>query len=230
MRVTISALFFGNYPDLHKRLLQGFKTTRWPQNDQVRLNFWSNQVPEATKNFIARLQLPVSVTLFESDVNVPKYSVMRKLFAEEKAKDVSDWLVWFDDDTIINAPNWMTETLAYINKTPQATYLGQPWGWTWQKGQVEFIAKSKWYKGVPHGVDKGRPTVTFAQGSYWWLKTEAARQLDWPDERLVHNGGDTLLGEAVRQQGWPFHKFYRGISPNAARRRGRSDKPAGASA
>jgi hypothetical protein len=73
------------------------------------------------------------------------------------------------------------------------------------------------------------PGITFATGGYWWLRTDVIRQLDWPDERLSHNGGDTLLGEAIRQQGWPFHKNNYGVKVNAAPRRGLHEAPAGSS-
>ena len=75
------------------------------------------------------------------------------------------------------------------------------------------------------GVTK--PGVSFMTGGYVWLRTDIMRQLDWPDERLNHNGGDTLLGEAIRQQGLPRHHFDYGVAVNKAKRRGLSERPAG---
>jgi hypothetical protein len=53
------------------------------------------------------------------------------------------------------------------------------------------------------------------------------KQLDWPDPRLNHNGGDTLLGEAIRQQQLPRHAFHYGVKINKYKRRGFREKPAG---
>lgn len=162
------------------------------------------------------------------DENIPKYVRMRYTFQRLLNENV-DWLVWFDDDSWIEKADWLPKTLAYLEakKHENVCYVGQPWYVHHLPGQWEFIQQSSWYRGKPPEIIKDKPGVNFAQGAYWWLRADVARQLAWPDIRLSHNGGDTLLGEAVRQQGLPFHKFYYGVRVNDAPRRGVSETPAG---
>ena len=53
------------------------------------------------------------------------------------------------------------------------------------------------------------------------MRTRALRQLDWPDRRLIKEGDDVFLGEAIRQQGWDFcNTGMMGVAVNKAKRRG----------
>jgi hypothetical protein len=227
---TIYALLFGNYYPLHIRLLTGLKK-RVPPN-QAKVVIWGNQVGEATKVWLAKnwiLDWPVLM----STENVPKYRAMRRLFHSYPPQ--SEWVVWFDDDTRLVEESWWFTTRRYIedHHGENICYVGEPWYVHHLPGQWDFIQKATWFKGRPpeqcptrmRGVTK--PGITFAQGAYWWLRTDVLKALDWPDKRLNHNGGDTLLGEAVRQQGLPFHKFSFGVKVNDASRRGMQERPAG---
>ena len=73
----------------------------------------------------------------------------------------------------------------------------------------------------------GATRICFIQGSYWWIRTQAIRRLDWPDKRLRHNGGDTALSEAVWQARLPQHGYTYGVEIDCFPRRGRSEVPAG---
>ena len=107
-------------------------------------------------------------------------------------------------------------------------YVGQPWFVHHLPGQWEFMQRATWFKGRPSELILGKPGVNFATGSYWWLRADVQTSIDWPDVRLGHNGGDTLLGEAIYQNGLPFHKCDYGVKVNAGKRRGYSETPAGA--
>ncbi len=217
----VCALLFGDYPQLHDRLLSGFMRTL-PRTVPVEL--WCNQVCDTTRRLIERSP---QFTVTFSDENVPKYVAMRTMFEKLKQPRAENWVVWFDDDTAVTEDNWLTTTTDWIDLNPNAQYIGQQWSVSHLPGQEEFIRSSKWYQGKPSEIIKGKPGVYFAQGSYWWLRMDMLRQLDWPDQRLRHNGGDTLLGEAVRQSGCQLYNFSRGIKPNNAARRGMNDAPAG---
>jgi GT2 family glycosyltransferase len=106
-------------------------------------------------------------------------------------------------------------------------YFGEPWLWIWRPGELEFIQKASWYKGISPEKVRNVPGVTFAQGSYWGIRTDVLRAIDWPDPRLSHNGGDTKLGEAVRQNGYKFKAYSYGVKTNDSARRGLSEQPAG---
>lgn len=234
---TIYGLLYGNDHKLHKRFI-GSLLKHVPHGTYIRL--WCNTVCSATLQYLAQEQdkrmsklIPDrSLMFFVSDDNVPKYKAMRIMF-EKTWPPESKWVVWFDDDSYIDRDDWWNRTVEYIKTHPSACYIGQPWYVHHLAGQWEFIEKAEWFKGMkpeqcPTKKGKKKPGITFAQGAYWWLRTDVLKSLDWPDPRLNHNGGDTLLGEAIRQQGLPFHKFHYGVQINKAKRRGFHEKPAGA--
>ena len=226
--IEICGLLYGDYHELHKRFLISLASAV-ADDDRVRVALWCNQCCQATKDLLKVLPLGRFSNIILSNENVPKYKVMRKLFNLIATNTDSEWVVWFDDDSHITKPDWLQQTLNFIEskRRENICYVGQKWFVHHLPGQEAFIQQSKWYKGRPSELIKGRPGVWFATGSYWWLRADVLHQLDWPDERLSMNGGDTLLGEAVRQQGLPFHHFDYGVKVNDAKRRGFSEKPAG---
>jgi len=226
MRIAVFALFYGDHLELHDRLMSGLEgSLKLPG---VKLTVWLNSVSSRCADRIAKGVAELGGDIAYRGDNVPKYDAMRTMFQPLKATANTDWVVWFDDDTLIEKPDWVSVTSNYILAHPAAVYLGERWFINWMSGQWEFIQKSTWFRDKPAELIKGKPGINFAQGAYWWLKSTAMRDLDWPDPRLSHNGGDTLLGEAIRQQGWPFDKFSYGVKPNKAPRRGLSQRPAGA--
>jgi hypothetical protein len=227
MKIGIFVLMYGDFPQLHQRLLSGLTSTKWPEGHEYNRRVWANQVPDhPLRQVLAPSAMPGNTILRVHSDNTPKYLAMREMFAEAKTS-CWDWVVWLDDDTALPDSAWLKHTLLHIREHPDARYLGQPWHVHHLSGQWEFIQKAKWYKGKPPQMIKGKPGIEFAQGAYWWLRGDVLRELDWPDERLSHNGGDTLLGEAIRQQGWKLSNFWAGVVPNFARRRGRHEAPAG---
>ena len=230
MNATIYALFYGDHHDLHTRLLLSLANF-CPKGGQIRFRFWCNQVCRQTQHLFKR-KYPGEVVVVERDENVPKYKAMREMFKAD-ADDPSDWVVWFDDDSYINKKDWWVKTVSKIQSDPDICYVGQPWYVHHLPGQWKFIQEAEWFTGRESELCATRsptikkPGITFAQGAYWWLRSDVLEQLDWPDPRLSHNGGDTLLGEAVRQQSLPFTKFHYGVAINKAKRRGQHEKPAG---
>ena len=235
MIATIFALFYGDYHNLHARLLNSLK--QYGPVEQVRYRFWLNQVCTKTQRMLDNLMIGRDMRLRVSKENVPKYAVMRDMFEADKQLDPQpEWFIWFDDDSYVTHADWWPKTLEYIqqHRAENICYMGQSWYVHHLPGQFEFIEAADWYTGVPWELCPTKtprvrkPGVSFAQGAYWWLRRDIREKINWPDPRLVHNGGDTLLGEAIRQQSLPFHKFHYGVKLNDAQRRGRNDKPAGA--
>jgi hypothetical protein len=231
---TIYCLLFGAHVKLHKRLLVSL--LRGLPKDVARVVIWCNQVGQPTVDYITTLGSSVEVVFCTE--NMPKYKVMRRLFTGEHVgipAPTTEWVVWFDDDSHITTDIWWHRTLAFIKKkkNDNICYIGQPWYVHYLDGQWDFVKESEWFDGRPAQKfpTKGRarkPGVRFVQGAYWWLRTDVLQQLDWPDPRLNHNGGDTLLGEAIRQQNLPLHDFQFGVKINNGKRRGYSEAPAGA--
>jgi len=226
--VKIHALVYGDYPDLHRHVL-GILTHK-PEVTQALL--WLNEPGAESLKIIEQFcRNPSNNTRYVHEPgNTHKYVAMRRMFSKLTNQK---WVVWFDDDSRLelqdNGTKWFDQMREYIEarENENICYVGQPWFVDYLPGQMEFIKQSSWYKGLPPKMRGTRPIVEFAQGSYWWLRRDVQELLDWPDPRLEHNGGDTLLGEAVRQQGLPFHKFWKGIRPNGAKRRGFHQRPAG---
>ena len=229
MRLFIHALLFGDYPEMHRRLLDSFKRCI-PASPDIDVRLWCNTVGKASSELVTKSGYSASI----SPGNLPKYKLMRLLFdLPKKSGGDKDWVVWFDDDSHLTQVDWLKRHEEFIAAHPEAVYMGQKWFGHHLSGQAEFIRAADWYKGKPFELfptrqpGKKAPGVSFAQGAAWWLRLDVLRLLDWPDQRLNHNGGDTLLGEAVRQQGLPFHCFHYGVKINDAKRRGHSERPAG---
>jgi hypothetical protein len=233
--VTIYILCYGDYLDLHRRLFESLK--KYLPKGVARVVVWGNQLSDASQKYVES-----AVTAFDDrwvnlqPENVPKYTLMRELWHEnEETIPRTPWTLWLDDDTHITSSDWWDKTMKYIkdHEHENICYFGHIWFVHHLPGQWEFIEQSEWYRGVPTEMMPTRtknvkkPGVAFANGGYVWLRSDVLRQINWPDKRLVHNGGDSLLGEAVRQQGFPRFDYHHGVKGNDARRRGRSDKPAG---
>jgi hypothetical protein len=229
---TIYGLLYGSDHRLHTRFLQSLY--RFAPFDEVVFHFWCNTVCKQTQDLLRRyVRDGMPATYYFSEENVKKYKLMRDLFHHTAQPD-TPWIVWFDDDSYIDKGDWWSKTKAHITKTgDDCYYMGQPWYVHHLPGQWDFIRAASWFKNKPPELCPTRnkkvkkPGITFAQGAYWWLRTDIMTMLDWPDPRLNHNGGDTLLGEAIRQQGLPLTKFHYGVAINKAKRRGFHEKPAG---
>jgi hypothetical protein len=228
LKAKLFALMYGDYPQMHRRLLEGFRHV--PEHVEGQIH--CNQVSPAGWDLIAEL-LPKHWTAGGGEENTPKYKVMRRMFEGLEA-DPETWLIWFDDDAWITGPQWWARFTAFIEakKAEQPRYLGEAWYIHWRAGQMQYFRTRPWYRGQPPEMIRGRPGIHFAQGSHWWLRADTRALLDWPDPELSHNGGDTLLGEALRQNGIPFHKVKMAefdIKLNDAKRRGLNEIPLGCS-
>jgi hypothetical protein len=222
--VRVMALLYGPYDRLHCRLLDSFRKAI-PKD--VPITLWLNQVERLTRDRLG--EEPGRYDIIDSQDNVKKYVAMRAMMTRVNVKR-PNWWVWFDDDSHILSEDWWPKMQEYIGQRTRENicYIGQPWFVHHLPGQWEFIQKASWYRGRAADIIKSKPGVWFATGSYWWLRADVQMTIDWPDVRLGHNGGDTLLGEAIHQNGLPFHRFSYGVKVNDyTKRRGYSEAPAG---
>lgn len=233
MLCTVYALFYGTYFKLHKRLIDSL-IAHLPVGE-ARVVCWANVVGPDTLTALEKLRdhFGNESMVIDSKENVPKYIAMRKMYHELSVPD-TEWILWLDDDTYINKSDWWERTTTFIKSSPDVCYFGQKWYVHHLDGQWDFIKDSAWFQGVEpemlltrNGITK-KPGIWFMTGGYVWLKTSLMQALNWPDTRLSHNGGDTLLSEAVRQKGLPRINFDYGVAVNKAKRRGLSESPAGA--
>lgn len=234
--VTICVLLYGPYFELHERCLNSI-VANTPRG-MYTLRIGSNCVGTDTLDLVKKLADDGHVEHhIHSEENIKKYPMMRRLFRYLPIR--TDWTLWFDDDSYITKDDWLQRlSIAVADGLPQKHVIyGKPYIWHLKPGEREFIESAPWYRGVPiqtyhhrcaNGKVKERDRINFVTGGFWALKTDVIYELDWPDPRLVHNGGDTKLCEALRQHGYKMHNFTYGVEINKHDRRGYSEPPAGA--
>lgn len=229
--IVVCALLYSNFTKLHERLLNSF---RLGLPTEMRIFLWCNQVGPQTKKLVENLKKSHhNVHVIYHEGNMPKYHVMRQL-RQQMVCEAYKWFMWFDDDSSITSPEFYPQLDVYLetHKAENVCYIGQRWYIHHRGNQEEFIRQSAWYKGRPLQLEPNKhkqmmPAAVFATGGWWMLRMDVMLQLDWPDPRLSHNGGDTLLGVAVHQQGLPLHNYSKHVAINKAPRRGISEKRAG---
>jgi hypothetical protein len=247
-QLNLCFLSFGDFPSLAERSLSSISAILQSGNEYVAdirigLNMCSKQTIDYVNNWAKHTadvhDFPVYI--YMTSTNVYKYPLMRKMFQDEN--ELSDWVMWFDDDSfydvnnhIENIDTWWTELW---EKSEQTDMLGQIWYVPVQGNQLEWIKTQPWYSpdaGIPkYNNPKGVPCFKFCQGAWWMLRSSVIGQLDWPVLELRHNGGDSMLGEAIRHTGFRMEMFDKNMRINAdqsgvhsaAQRRGFSEHQVG---
>lgn len=213
-RFTSFVLLYGNYPEMHRECLEALlKTVPKARRD---LRVGSNQLCEASKAFIAELVAAGEVTKHYAHAsNDRKYPVMREMFYDESHPITTNYLTWFDDDTIAcQNHNWLYALAELIvRKHPEGYRMfGPKQIHAIAPAQLETFKRGSWYRGKSFFDKKGRPVPNgrfslFATGSCWALETKAMREANIPDPRIGHNGGDYTIGAQLTQAGYAVHNF-----------------------
>lgn len=229
-RVTVSALFYGNYPQLTERCLGSLAGVLLEGEDfiyDVRLIL--NDCCDRTYCYVAdwatRTQSlhGIPVIRYVSDENQCKYPLMRKIWWEDE-KEPGDLLMWFDDDSYLShpRPGWFKRV---VDLADTCDMLGQIWYQPMLGDQWAFIVNQPWYNasvGKPP-MRRNRRSFRFCQGSWWVTHRELLRKYDWPIPALRHNGGDSMFGELCRHQNLRLLHFEDNVRLNADER-GRHSK------
>jgi hypothetical protein len=235
MEFTVFALFYGDYPDLAERCLHSLKAL---PHGTAELRVGLNAVPEDSKTHnVVRAMVDARYleerNIYESSENIYKYPMMRRLFHDPDNPIETPYTMWFDDDSFLrvdecgNFDNWFAELTRYMQ---EATMVGAVYKLGFSGNQRAYIEDQPWYNGKP--LDKG---FTFITGGWWCLRSSVIADFDWPVAELVHRGGDTLLGELLRQHDHAIKHFTRHLAINAdaagnqckAPRRGFDSRPVG---
>jgi hypothetical protein len=196
---SVCLLLYGDYPKLAKKLLSSLDNPRQVQDFRIGLNAISNE----TRDFVlAWLQqhdrwkkTPVYLYEEETQQNVGKYPLMRQMILDSKS--VAQKIMWFDDDSFLDdfaGPEWWNSALKASQEHLQ---LGSVHHIIQRNKQFEVIQKQPWYTGKPVGP---RHKYVFATGGWWVVDSQFLKTWDYPFWGLYHNGGDSILGELVRQQ------------------------------
>ena len=164
--------------------------------------------------------------MIESAENLFKYPMMRRLFSEPPLP--SAWTLWLDDDSYFTREDWWLHLAHQVENHPHVKMWGAVYEMRIGAEQVEKISREAWYGGKPlrGRMGDGSAMVSFPTGGFWMIETACLRALDWPNRSLYHNGGDYLLGEAMRQQEWALGNCQYGVVVNAEDRRSPDGVPA----
>ncbi len=222
--LTIGVVFYGNNPLLCQRFLDHLYRFTDPRAFQLRAGL--NSVCNETRDLVLQASETYgNVLIEESDVNLYKCPMMRRLFYSTKVG--SDWTVWFDDDSYIKGPHWLLDLALAIEKYHQSDLFGCLMRVNVDDSLEKFITSSPWYHGVERRrhPEQGNPIIQFPVGGFWAARTARLYEVDWPDTRLTLYHEDFIMGEAMRQHGVdPLH-FESGICISDAPHRAPADVP-----
>lgn len=197
---TVYSLLYGDYPKLASKLLAGFC-----RHSQVtEYVFGLNQISDATRqvlhDWIAVSQSATIVTVEDCEKkNRGKYPLMRKMF---EVSATSPSVMWFDDDScvdFVHTDRWWDEIDSqWHSRSPDVVQCGAIHKIRQRGLQYEVVARQPWYTGQPLSAVSN---YTFVTGGWWIADRSFLSQWDYPFPAIHHNGGDSILGELVRQQG-----------------------------
>lgn len=233
MNTTACVLLYGDYPHLAERCLRPL--VRLVDARRIKLRVGMNQVSRE----VARLVFDMMArspgdAVLNSPENILKYPMMRRLFGlEEKPTQLprieSPYVMWFDDDSYIKDRDPVAWLEAAEARMADADMVGSVYKLKapHSPNQVAWIEAQPWYG--------GRPVLSppkFATGGWWMLRSEIVYQHNWPVPDIIHDGGDTMLGELLNQQNLRLANHNAGVAINAdaqgresrAERRGRSGR------
>lgn len=239
-KFTVCVLFYGSkqYHPLHMRCLNSIISTCPPNRIDLRVG--SNELCEETCAVLDRLVEHKIITKhYRHAENALKYPVMREMFHDPECPITTNYLIWFDDDSIADRnQQWLTLLAQAILANPQAGLFGADMTIRLAAAQQQLYRSRPWYKGRPFRLKNKTPApngdhTAFVAGGFFCLKTEAMRAADVPDAALTHNGGDYTIGEQLYQNGyevvgWNRQKQF--IHTSSVARRGASQPHFGTTA
>lgn len=220
---TFGCLFHGDYPALARRCLGPFVDGLKLLPAQAwELRLATNAVSQATADLIlSRLHLlpPERLRFYNwLGPNLHKYPVLRQIVHgnQEHSTLASKFFMWFDDDSAYVGdpaafPLWLN---AVTTAMEDADVLGV--AHLWRPGlsekQCAWVRRQPWYAG--RDVRPNR-RVAFVTGGWWVVRSELLLQHDWPPPEARIRGGDVMLGELCRQQGYRIKDFRDDLVVNA---------------
>lgn len=220
MAVSVCVLLYGPYPQLAERLLASIEDSNPPHKLLADIRIGVNAVCSDTRklvwDFAGNKMLHVPVYVYDAGYNVGKYPLMRRMFYDP-ARPVAERIMWFDDDSYLTTagPAWWRQ----VNQLAERHVLvGQTWTIRQRGRQYLGIQAQPWYTGKP--VSESHKFF-FCTGGWWVADSGFLKRWDYPFLELYHNGGDSILGELVRQQGGKIAKFDSGLVINEGGRKSR---------
>ena len=229
-KFTVFVLLYGPaaYHAMHKLCLDLIIAT--VPVGRMDLRIGSNSLCTESVAYVEQLIAQGIVTKhYKHEDNRGKYPVMREMFYDPELPITTNYLIWFDDDSLCDRDkHWMTTLAEAIVANPSKAMFGARYVMHLRPEQIQFYKTRHWFKGKPFRTNHGVPAANgdkafFATGGCWALSVKAMVACDIPDISLTHNGGDVCIGEQLYQNGFDLHhwngqKQY--VNTSAAERRG----------
>lgn len=203
---TVCAVFYGDHEPLARKLLESLEGNRHVRDIRLGLNATSEASREYIHSWAARNlhRQPIYIYQPRKNANVGKYPLMRQMF---RHGNVADRIMWFDDDSYIDpsaGPEWWDRADSVSQK---ATQVGAIHTIFQRSRQHEAVVQQPWYAKKPIN---SKHRFKFITGGWWIAKSDFLLKWDYPWEDLYHNGGDSMLGELMRQRGEALVSFPAG--------------------
>lgn len=239
MKFSICVLLYGDTErcrQLHQRCLGSINARIAGGREHIcDLRIGMNEVAPQSRHLVSLLATGWQVNynlrtiIYECPKNAFKYPLMRKMILEEPIPP-GDLIMWFDDDSsMVFLPHDKGWWLRVLAAAAEGDIVGQRWERAMQGNQWLWIQRQPWYNpaaGPPPVSRKHKtPIFVYCQGGWWVTRTELLQRLDWPLKALRHCGGDSLLGEVMRQQGLSRVEFDEGLWINADDQGRKSQEP-----
>lgn len=227
--LTICVLLYGDHYNLHERIL-------WSLEDRLnshkvrepigQIKIGMNRVCRRTMELLDLVYerlVPMGYKFVEYKTrkNAFKYPMMRRMFFDEN-HPLTPWVMWFDDDSYLDftpGARWFAHLLERA-EYHKVDMVGKIYYQAMKPKQWEWIQKQAWYNpqvGQPpaNKLFKNRPAFRFATGGWWMARSSIFIKHDWPTPELKLCGGDSMLGELCRHQGYNLQNFDIGVKINA---------------
>lgn len=193
---SVCAVLYGDHPQLARRLLNSLESHAYVQDFRLGLNAVCDETKEVVVAWALQQMHRCPVYTYEEDMglNLGKYPLMRQMFRD---RTPADKIMWFDDDSYLDHTTGVPWWHRIAEHSRGILQLGVP-HYIQQRGrQHEVIVRQPWYNNKP--VD-AKHRYRFATGGWWVADTAFLLQWNYPFPALYHNGGDSILGELIRQQ------------------------------
>jgi hypothetical protein len=204
---SVCAMFYGDYPDLAERLLGSLEQSAYVQDFRFGLNQISDATRECIDAWAVRHMSRQPIYLYEDSkgTNLGKYPLMRAMF---KDRPVGQNIMWFDDDSYLDAcvtTGWWQHVKELLQEFTQVGALHRI---QQRNKQHTVISQQDWFTGKPIN---DKHAYLFATGGWWAADSDFLLKWSYPFPALFHNGGDSILGELLRQQDKKLYNFADGV-------------------
>lgn len=214
--MDLMVLTYGNHVTLAARCLNSIYPYVKRGGSTIRIGL--NEVSSATEELVLIFSqgVPGPVFLYQEvqNKNVYKYPLMRRMFYDSESPVTSEYVMWFDDDSFVKNERLWSDVASVLGQEQPvllgSTYVVPPFS----ELQCEAIRDQPWYAGQPVG---GNKKPRFCTGGWWVARHAELARWDYPFLAIQHNGGDVLLGELCRQQGYKVVHYNRNVAINANR-------------